>query len=148
MMISQSGNSQINRIGKELLNKLQEQFKTNLIALVFYGSRVRGDYLPESDLDTLIILEFFDENEMSRIISRICGDLTRNFFVKVSPYTISKEDFIFGCKKLFPFNLGVYLSIHIFWGKEFIEENHNYISNAILTGKLRVYPRSGIFIQR
>ncbi len=138
MRIGQFENSQMNQIGKEFLNKLQEQLKSTLISLVFYGSRIRGDYLPESDLDILIILEYFDDSKMSRIISGICGDLTRKYFVKVSPYTISKEDFREGCKNLFPFNLGVYLSYHIFFGKEFIEENHNYISNAILSGKLRL----------
>lgn len=131
-------NQQLNQIGIELLKKLQDEFHSNLISLLFYGSRIRGDFEPESDLDTLIVLDYLNEKEMDMKISRICGDLTRKFFIKVSPYIIAKADFIFGCKNLFPFNLGVYLSYHIFFGKEFIEENHNYISNAILSGKLRL----------
>ena len=140
--------SQLNQIGIELQNKLQNRFRPNLITLLFYGSRIRGDFEPESDLDTLIVLDYLNEVEMERNISRICGELTRKFFIKVSPYTISKADFIFGCKNFFPFNLGVYLSYHTLIGTDFIEENHKYITEAIQSGKLQVYSRSGIFIQR
>jgi len=141
-------NSQLNQIGIDLLKNLQDQFQSNLIALLFYGSRIRGENVPESDLDVLIFLDYFNENQVDRIISEICGELTRKYFIKISPYTISKEDFVFGCKNFFSFNLGVYLSYYTLFGEEFIEKNHKNISTAIQSGKLQVYPRSGIFIQR
>lgn len=140
--------TKIQQIKKELLASLKTRFKLNLIALVFYGSVTRGENLPDSDLDVLIILDKFDEKGMSLIISRICGELTRKYFIKVSPYISSKDDFIFGCKNLFPFNLGIYLSYYTIFGDKFIEKCHSYISNAIQEGNLKVYPRSGIFIQR
>ena len=139
---------EITLIGEELLGKLKETFESNLIALIFYGSRVRGDNFPESDLDILVVFKDFDGKKMARVVSSICGELTRKFFIKVSPYLISQQDFEFGCKNLFPFNLGVFLSYKILFGDSFIEECHNFINEAIQTGKLRVYPRSGIFIQR
>jgi len=135
-------------IGEELSKKLKETFESNLIAVLFYGSRVRGDNFPESDLDILVVLNEFDESKMARVVSSICGELTRKFFIKVSPYVISEQDFEFGCRNLFPLNLGVFLSYKTVYGEQFVESCHQFINEAIQTGKLRVYPRSGIFIQR
>ncbi len=140
--------SQLKQIGTDLLMHLKEKFNTNLVALVFYGSRIRGTNFPESDLDVLIILNELDEREMNYSISNIYGELTRKYFIKVSPYSISKADFEFGSNHLFPFNLGVYLNYDTIFGEDFIEFCHSRISTAIQTGKLKVYPRSGIFIQR
>ncbi len=82
---------QLNQIGSDLLKNLKGKFKTNLIALVFYGSRIRGDNFPESDLDILIVLQDFDDIT-SRLISTICGDLTRKYFIKLSPYIVAKNE--------------------------------------------------------
>ncbi|MHA1385669.1 MAG: nucleotidyltransferase domain-containing protein [Candidatus Helarchaeota archaeon] len=140
--------SPINQIGKELRHKLEEKFKKNLVSLAFYGSRVRGDNFPDSDLDLLIILNEFDEDEMILPISRICGELSLKYKITISPYIISSDDFQYGCEHLFPFNLGIYLGCFPFYGREFIENCHLFISKAIQDGKLKVYPDSGIFIQR
>ncbi|MHA1264608.1 MAG: nucleotidyltransferase domain-containing protein [Candidatus Helarchaeota archaeon] len=147
-MAKQLIDPKIYRIGKDLSKKLKKQFKKELIALVFYGSRVRGDNFPDSDLDLLIVLNNYDENKSDILISNICGELTRKYFIKVSPYTISKKDFEFGCKNLFPFNLGIYLDYFIIYGKKFIENNFNFISGAIRKKELKVYPLSGIFIHK
>ena len=138
----------LNQIGKELIHKLEEEFKSNLMALAFYGSRVRGDNFPDSDLDLLIILNEFDDDEMLLPISKICGELSLKYKISISPYAISSDDFKYGCENLFPFNLGIYLGCYPFYGEEFINKSHSFILKAIQEGKLVVYPDSGIFIQR
>lgn len=140
--------SEIKLIGENLLDKLKKEFRSDLVALVFYGSRIRGDNFPESDLDTLIILKQTDNREIERTVSAICGELTRKYFIKVSPYLISEDDFEFGARNLFPFNLGVFLRYETFYGHKYIEACHQFITNAIQEGILKIYPRSGIFIQK
>ena len=42
---------------KELLQKLKQEWKGNLISLVLYGSVARGDFNENSDIDLLIVCE-------------------------------------------------------------------------------------------
>lgn len=41
----------------ELADILRERFKDEIREILFFGSRVRGDYSPESDYDCLLIFQ-------------------------------------------------------------------------------------------
>ncbi|MHA1253820.1 MAG: nucleotidyltransferase family protein [Candidatus Helarchaeota archaeon] len=136
----------LREISNKIIKEMKAELNENLKALVLYGSRIRGDNFPDSDLDLLII--FNRENKKyNKLISHICGILSRKFLIKISPYTILKDDFEYGCKNLFPFNIGVYTGYYTIYGNEFIEKNHEFIFKAIKSGRLTIYQRSKIFFQ-
>ena len=137
----------LRKISKDIYAEIKLKLRENLKALVLYGSRIRGENYPDSDLDLLVILNYEDRN-LNEIIFTICRELSRKYSVKIDPYVISEDDFKFGCENLFPFNLGVYLGYYIIFGEELVDESHDYITRAVESGKLKIYPRSGIFIQR
>ncbi|MHA1328308.1 MAG: nucleotidyltransferase domain-containing protein [Promethearchaeota archaeon] len=52
---------------RELLQKLKQEWKGNLISLVLYGSVARGDFNENSDIDLLIVCENLPKSISKRI---------------------------------------------------------------------------------
>jgi predicted nucleotidyltransferase len=53
----------------ELRERLLEALKDNLLKIVFFGSRARGVFEPDSDLDLLILVRKKDHETADRIFS-------------------------------------------------------------------------------
>jgi len=53
----------------ELRERLLEALKDNLLKIVFFGSRARGIFEPDSDLDLLILVRKKDHETADRIFS-------------------------------------------------------------------------------
>ncbi len=54
---------------KELRERLLEALKDNLLKIVFFGSRARGIFEPDSDLDLLILVRKKDRETADRVFS-------------------------------------------------------------------------------
>jgi len=60
-----------------LKNQLLEQLGNAIISIIFFGSRRRGEFTPESDIDIMIILEEKNRQVVNTIF-QIADDIERD----------------------------------------------------------------------
>lgn len=76
----------------EIKLRLQSMAGERLRGIRLFGSKARGDFDPESDLDIAILIEGLDRETKRRIIN-IVADVELSFLVVVSLLVLSWEDF-------------------------------------------------------
>ena len=80
-----------NAISK-FLKELSNHFKDNLISVILFGSKSRGDYDKESDIDLLIILKQIDSfRKINKYLSKIESDLCLKYGPSISSYFVTQE---------------------------------------------------------
>ena len=91
--------NEVNAVYK-LKDALSKDYK--LIQMKLFGSKAKGNYSDESDIDLLIVLENYDwkaENE----IYEICFEIGLEYDVLLSPVIFSKKEFDDKLTKITPF---------------------------------------------
>jgi predicted nucleotidyltransferase len=78
----------------ELKNNLKEFLGDNMIGLTLYGSRARGDYDDESDIDIAIIVRGLTRELKNQILDMV-ADIEIKYLMPLSTLVISEEDFEF-----------------------------------------------------
>lgn len=77
-----------------LVKALKREFRSDLIAIAFFGSQVRGDARESSDIDVLIVLH--SKREITRDLYRQWDRLQREspeiFISKISPHFLSLSE--------------------------------------------------------
>lgn len=82
---------------QELKQGLRLVYGPNLKGVYVYGSRVRGEERPESDLDVAIVLgDFADYWAEVRRTSELISDLSLKYEVSISPVRLRELDWIRG----------------------------------------------------
>ncbi|NOL48843.1 nucleotidyltransferase domain-containing protein [Pelistega europaea] len=80
------------KIAREFVENIRGKF--NIHDVIVYGSRARGDFRPDSDLDIAVILN--DETDPRRTkmlaITDIGTDLLLKHFILVSPFTVLRHE--------------------------------------------------------
>lgn len=79
-----------NRIVEEVASVLKAILGADLSRLVLFGSRARGDYEPESDIDLAIVVRQLTRETKNRILD-IIADLEMKHLVPLSALVISEE---------------------------------------------------------
>lgn len=81
---------------RRALNELADVLanETSVLKIIAYGSRVRGDFREDSDLDVLVIIEKRDRYIKERIID-IFYSYEMNLDIPFSVTILSKEEFDF-----------------------------------------------------
>ncbi len=77
---------------KELKVSLKELLGDRLVGFALYGSRARGDYEAESDIDVAIIVRGLTR-ELKNQILNIVADIEIEYLTPLSTLVISEEDF-------------------------------------------------------
>lgn len=83
-------NSHIHELGRRLITGLG--LDTEVVRVIAYGSRVRGDYEPGSDLDVLIELEEVTATARRQILDR-AWELSLEEGYVISVTMVSREAF-------------------------------------------------------
>lgn len=74
------------------IRKLKEQFGKEVVKIILFGSRARGEGHVESDLDVAVLLE--EENSRIRKeIYDLASDIFLEHDINISPFVMSKEKF-------------------------------------------------------
>ena len=76
----------------EIKQRVQSIVGQRLRGVLLFGSKARGDFDPESDLDIAILVDGLDQ-EMKRRIIDIVADVEVKFLVVVSSLVLSWDDF-------------------------------------------------------
>ena len=84
--------SAIKDVLAELKNRLQEFLGERMVRLVLYGSKARGDYDRDSDIDIAIIVRGLERELKSRILD-IVSDIEMEHLTPLSTLVLSEEDF-------------------------------------------------------
>jgi predicted nucleotidyltransferase len=78
----------------ELIEKLKESYGENLVKVILYGSKARGDSTEDSDIDIMVVLQDF-KNKVEEIkkISAIVSSIDLIYDVFLSPVILRKKDY-------------------------------------------------------
>ncbi len=76
----------------ELKNTLKEFLGDRMTKLILYGSRARGDYDDESDIDVAIIVKGLTRELKNQTLDMI-ADIEMKYLRPLSTLVISEEDF-------------------------------------------------------
>jgi len=78
----------------ELIEKLKETYGENLVKVILYGSKARGDQTEDSDIDIMIILRDFKNKveEIKKVIA-IVSSINFIYEVFISPVILRKNDY-------------------------------------------------------
>jgi len=76
----------------ELKEAVQEIVGDRLVKMVLYGSRARGDYNNESDIDIAIIVRGLTRGLKNQILD-IVADIELKYLTPLSTLVLSEEDF-------------------------------------------------------
>jgi predicted nucleotidyltransferase len=77
----------------ELKKSIEEIAGDRLIKMVLYGSRARGDYDDDSDIDIAIIIRGLSRELKHQILNRV-ADIEFEYLRSLSTLVISEDDFI------------------------------------------------------
>ena len=83
---------EVNRVLMELKDFLNDFLGESNVRLILYGSKARGDYYHESDIDIAIIINGLTR-EQKRIILDNVAELEFKHIVPLSALVLSEEDF-------------------------------------------------------
>ncbi|MEN6321042.1 MAG: nucleotidyltransferase domain-containing protein [Syntrophaceae bacterium] len=78
----------------ELKKSIDKIAGDRLIKMVLFGSRARGDYDDDSDIDIAIIIHGLSRELKHQILSRV-ADIEFEYLRSLSTFVISEEDFNF-----------------------------------------------------
>lgn len=76
----------------EFVARLREKYADELVLVMLFGSKVRGDFDEESDLDVLVVIES-DGWSFHREISFIGSRVSLDYDVNLSPKAITKDHY-------------------------------------------------------
>jgi len=78
---------------EDLRHRLQEVLDKNLISVVLYGSKARGDAHPHSDIDVLVFVHTYTPTVHDQVYD-VAWDILRasNFAFRLSVQTIPEEE--------------------------------------------------------
>lgn len=80
---------------KAILRDLKDSVKGFLgdrVQLILYGSRARGDYDNESDMDIAIIVRGLSREEKNQILDRV-ADIELKYLTPLSTLVLAEDDF-------------------------------------------------------
>lgn len=77
---------------KELKDIIKRTLGDRLVKMVLFGSRARGDYDEESDIDVAIIIEGLSREEKHNILDKV-AEVELEYLLPLSVLIFSEDDF-------------------------------------------------------
>lgn len=74
---------------REYLTRIGDLFRGRILSATLFGSKARGDFDQESDIDVLILVDSEDD-ELRTSLWHIASDLSTEYGVVLSPRVISQ----------------------------------------------------------
>jgi predicted nucleotidyltransferase len=77
----------------EFVARLREKYAGEVVLVVLFGSKVRGDFDEESDLDVLVVVEGDDRWPYWHDITDLTSDLLLDYEVNISALVFDEEHY-------------------------------------------------------
>lgn len=77
---------------EKFASRLEDALGDNLVSMRLFGSRIRGDFSPESDIDILLVVKNYNI-EVEKKISDILFDIDPYYDFKISPVVYSELEY-------------------------------------------------------
>jgi predicted nucleotidyltransferase len=77
---------------KELKRRLENLLAPHSFNMTLFGSRARGDYLDESDVDVAILVRGLTREMKNRILDRV-AEIELAYLLPISALVLSEEEF-------------------------------------------------------
>ncbi len=77
----------------EFVARLRERYADQVVLVTLFGSKVRGDFDEESDLDVLVVVEGDDRWPYWREITDLTSDLLLDYEVNVSALVFDEQHY-------------------------------------------------------
>ncbi len=77
---------------EKLKNSLQDLLSDDLVGMVLYGSRARGDFDPDSDIDIAIIVRGLTSQVKNQILDKVAA-IEIEHVMPLSTLVLSEADF-------------------------------------------------------
>lgn len=77
----------------EFIARLRDEYADKVMLVVLFGSKVRGDFDEESDLDVLVVVEGDDRWPYWREITDLTSDLLLDYGVNISALVFNEEHY-------------------------------------------------------
>lgn len=76
----------------EYLTRLQEQFGDQVQRVILYGSKVRGDFDAESDIDVFVVVKD-DDSQRARALTQVSVDVDLKYNVLLGDFVVPQPRF-------------------------------------------------------
>ncbi len=80
-----------------LVQALAETLKDNLMRVIIYGSKARGDQRPDSDTDILVIVKRISKEQRNKIYDNLL-DIELEYDTRISLAIYTEEEYQFNTK--------------------------------------------------
>lgn len=91
---------------KNLEKQLSDRLKSNLVSIRLFGSRARGDFHKESDMDILVVLKYPTENHINFIYdTAMLLNYQSNVYLSVKVFSLKELKYYKSIPTLFIQNL-------------------------------------------
>lgn len=77
----------------EFKQKLLQRFGKRVLGLKLFGSRARGDFRKDSDIDVLIVLNSFSKKERNLIL-KLAIQILLKYGIDISPHIYSQKEYL------------------------------------------------------
>ncbi|MCX9014677.1 MAG: nucleotidyltransferase domain-containing protein [Candidatus Methanoperedens sp.] len=111
----------------ELTNILKQKFNQDLLAIVLFGSIVKGNFTPSSDIDVLVVCETLIKDW--RVRDKMTLELTEGIELKyttsIHMALVSKDEILHAIESVSP------LMLEIYDANEIIYENDKFVTQLL-----------------
>jgi len=133
-------------MSEEFLQSFAEKLSgLGLVSLVVFGSEARGEALPDSDVDVLVIVRDYSP-DLTKIVRRVAFETSLEVGRKISVEIYSMDDFRFMVEEKFPFALGVYSAYRVLFDSGFFKKQVKILEDMKQRGEIKRHSRSKVWV--